>query len=98
MALWAAVFLGSTPIGGPLAGALARGFGVRAAIAIGGVAALATAASSFAALLRCRDRAGCVEAPVCLPNDPAPGDTLAESVAAADADTATAAHDDGRPR
>ena len=44
MALWAVVFLGSTPIGGPLTGLIVRGFGVRTAIAFGGVAALATAA------------------------------------------------------
>ena len=81
MALWAVVFLGSTPIGGPLTGLLARGFGVRAAVALGGVAALATAAGAYWALRRRQFKAGTCEAPVCLPDGPAPGDAFTESVA-----------------
>jgi len=81
MALWAVVFLGSTPIGGPLTGLIARGFGVRAAVAVGGVAALATAAGAYWALRRRQLRAGACEAPVCLPDGPAPGDALGEGVA-----------------
>ena len=81
MALWAVVFLGSTPIGGPLTGLIARGLGVRAAVARGGVAALATAAGAYWALRRRQLRAGACEAPVCLPDGPAPGDALTESVA-----------------
>ena len=81
MALWAVVFLGSTPIGGPLTGLIVRGFGVRAAVAVGGVAALATAAGAYWALRRRRLRAGACEAPVCLPDGPAPGDALGEGVA-----------------
>jgi MFS family permease len=81
MALWAVVFLGSTPIGGPLTGLLARGFGVRAAVAVGGVAALATAAGAYWALRRRQFKAGACEAPVCLPDGPAPGDAFTESVA-----------------
>ncbi len=81
MALWAVVFLGSTPIGGPLTGLVARAFGVRTAVAVGGVAALATAAGAYWALRRRRLRAGACEAPVCLPDGPAPGDALGEGVA-----------------
>jgi len=81
MALWAVVFLGSTPIGGPLTGLIVRGFGVRAAVAVGGVAALATAAGAYWALRRRQLRAGSCEAPVCLPDGPAPGDALGEGIA-----------------
>jgi MFS family permease len=80
MALWSVVFLGSTPIGGPLTGLLVRGFGVRWAIAVGGVAALLTAAVALASLRRRQLRAGTCEAPVCLPDGPAPGDALGEAV------------------
>jgi MFS family permease len=80
MALWSIVFLGSTPIGGPLTGVLVRGFGVRWALAIGGVAALVTATGAVLALRRSTLRAGSCEAPVCLPDGPAPGDALAEAV------------------
>jgi MFS family permease len=41
MALYSVVFLGSTPIGGPLAGAVASAVGPRAGFVLGGVAALA---------------------------------------------------------
>jgi MFS family permease len=43
MALWAMVFLGSTPIGGPLAGFVAGRLGPRAALALGGVATIVAA-------------------------------------------------------
>jgi MFS family permease len=83
MALWAVVFLGSTPIGGPLTGLLVRGFGVRTAVAIGGCAALATAAGAFWALRRRQIQAGACEAPCCLPDDPEPERLLGrEDVAA----------------
>jgi len=45
LALQAIVFLGSTPIGGPILGAIAESFGARYGIALGGTAALA--AGSF---------------------------------------------------
>jgi MFS family permease len=80
MALWSVVFLGSTPIGGPLAGALARGLGVRWAIAFGGAAATATAVGDAVALARANTGAGTVNVPVCLPDGPSPGDALAEGV------------------
>ncbi len=76
MALWTIVFLGSTPIGGPLAGVLARGLGVRWAVAIGGVAALATGFAAAAALRRQRLTEAGAEAPetvTCLPDDPDEG-------------------------
>src|SRR3954463_8379296 len=40
MALYAVVFLGSTPIGGPIAGWLSEAAGPRAGLVMGGVAAL----------------------------------------------------------
>ena len=40
MALWAMVFLGSTPIGSPMIGFIAAHYGVRFALGIGGVATL----------------------------------------------------------
>jgi predicted MFS family arabinose efflux permease len=80
MALWSIVFLGSTPIGGPVTGLLVRGFGVRWAIAVGGVATLATATTAVLALRHRRVLEGCCEAPVCLPDGPAAGDALGEAV------------------
>jgi MFS family permease len=55
MALYSILFLGSTPIGGPLAGWIAQVFGTRWSIGLGAIAALA---SGFAGLwvLRCRER------------------------------------------
>lgn len=44
MALYSVVFLGSTPIGAPLVGALAEAFGPRWGLVLGGLAALGTAA------------------------------------------------------
>ena len=88
MALWAVVFLGSTPIGGPLTGLLAREFGVRAAVAVGGVAALATAAGAFWALRRRELQTGACEAPACLPDDPEPDSVLGGGVSAAAAASA----------
>jgi MFS family permease len=80
MALWSIVFLGSTPIGGPITGLLVRGFGVRWALAVGGIAALATATTAAVALRHRKVLEGCCEAPVCLPDGPAPGDALGEAV------------------
>jgi MFS family permease len=44
LALQAMVFLGSTPIGGPIIGAVSEAFGARVGVAIGGVACLVAAA------------------------------------------------------
>ena len=43
MALWAVAFLGSTPIGGPIAGAVSEQFGGRAGLALGAAACLLAA-------------------------------------------------------
>jgi MFS family permease len=44
LALQAMVFLGSTPIGGPILGAICDAFGARAGLLVGGGAALGAAA------------------------------------------------------
>jgi hypothetical protein len=44
MALWSVAFLGSTPIGGPIAGAVAEHFGARAGLLLGAAACLVAAA------------------------------------------------------
>jgi MFS family permease len=44
MALWAVAFLGSTPIGGPIAGVVSERFGGRAGLALGAAACLLAAA------------------------------------------------------
>jgi MFS family permease len=54
MALYTILFLGSTPIGGPLAGWIAQAYGTRWSIAMGAFAALA---SGFAGLVVIRHRA-----------------------------------------
>jgi MFS family permease len=81
MALWSVVFLGSTPFGGLITGFLAHGIGVRWTVAVGGVVTLATAVAAGAALRHSRVvEDGTCEAPVCLPDGPAPGDALGEAV------------------
>ena len=52
MALYSVVFLGSTPIGGPLVGGLAETFGPRAGLVLGGIAALAAAIGGAIAYAR----------------------------------------------
>ena len=52
MALWAVAFLGSTPIGGPIAGAVSERFGGRAGLALGAMACLLAAALGAAMLRR----------------------------------------------
>jgi MFS family permease len=52
MALWAMAFLGSTPIGGPLVGAVSEELSPRGALALGAVACLA--AAGLGALARAR--------------------------------------------
>jgi MFS family permease len=56
MSLWAVVFLGSTPIGGPLTGVVAAHLGVRAALALGGAATVAAATWAGFGLRRLRRR------------------------------------------
>jgi MFS family permease len=50
MALYSMVFLGSTPIGGPLSGWLAEAWSPRAALVVGGVAAIVAAAGAARAV------------------------------------------------
>jgi len=54
MGLWAIVFLGSTPIGGPLTGFLAAHLGARVTLAIGGAAAVVAAGGAALVLRRIR--------------------------------------------
>jgi MFS family permease len=54
MALFAIVFLGSTPIGAPVAGAVAEHFGARVALGMGAVATLLAATYGTVALRRIR--------------------------------------------
>jgi predicted MFS family arabinose efflux permease len=56
MALWAVAFLGSTPIGGPIAGFVSQHFGGRAGLALGAAACLVAAA--LTALVARQDRDG----------------------------------------
>ncbi len=59
MALYSVVFLGSTPIGGPLAGWLAEVAGPRAGLALGATAAMTAAIVAWALLRRAeRERTG----------------------------------------
>jgi len=52
MALWSMAFLGTTPLGGPIAGAVAQAFGARAGLALAGIAAAAAALIGLASLRR----------------------------------------------
>jgi MFS family permease len=55
LALQAIVFLGSTPIGGPIVGAISETFGARYAIALGAVATAAAAGFGYFTIHRTRD-------------------------------------------
>jgi hypothetical protein len=52
LALQAIVFLGSTPIGGPILGVVSEAYGARAGIVLGAVAAIGAAAWGQAAFTR----------------------------------------------
>lgn len=52
MALWTVAMIGSTPIGGPIVGAVGEHLGGRAGIALGGAAALLTALAALLVLKR----------------------------------------------
>lgn len=52
MALWVVAFLGSTPIGGPIVGAVSEHFGGRAGLALGAAACLVAAAMGALAVRR----------------------------------------------
>jgi MFS family permease len=66
MALYSVVFLGSTPIGGPLAGWLAGTAGPRAGLVLGAVAAMAAALGAWA-MLRRAERPGVMPVPMASP-------------------------------
>jgi MFS family permease len=62
MALWAVAFLGSTPIGGPIAGAVSQAWGGRAGLALGATACLVAALMGLLAMRRTRTREAAAEA------------------------------------
>jgi MFS family permease len=57
MALWAVAFLGSTPIGGPIAGAVADHLGGRSGLGLAALACLVAALLGVLVLRRRPDRA-----------------------------------------
>jgi MFS family permease len=57
MALWSVAFMGSTPIGGPIAGAIAETFGGRAGLVLGAAACLVAAALGAITVRRSSTRA-----------------------------------------
>jgi MFS family permease len=57
MALWAVAFLGSTPLGAPVIGAVSEHLSPRGGLVVGGVACLTAAAIGLLAQSRARDRA-----------------------------------------
>lgn len=63
MALWAVAFLGSTPIGGPIAGAVSENFGGRAGLGLAAVACLVAAALGGLVLRRPAAKLGDVARP-----------------------------------
>ncbi len=65
MALWAVAFLGSTPIGGPIAGAVAEHFGGRAGLGL--AAAACAAAAGLGALAVRRGDVRTAELPLVAP-------------------------------
>jgi MFS family permease len=58
MALYAVAFLGSTPIGAPIVGAVAQAWGARAALALGGAATLVAASATARRALGAKAPAG----------------------------------------
>jgi MFS family permease len=56
MALWAVAFLGSTPIGGPIAGAVSEQFGGRIGLALGAVSCVVAALLGLLVMRRMADR------------------------------------------
>ncbi|MEA2475915.1 MAG: hypothetical protein QOC87_114 [Actinomycetota bacterium] len=74
MALYSIVFLGSTPIGGPLVGWIAQSSSVGLAFVIPGIATAASGVAAMWALRRSTLAAGETDVPERLPEDPAPGE------------------------
>ncbi|MEJ3657412.1 MFS transporter [Actinomycetes bacterium KLBMP 9759] len=65
MALWAVAFLGSTPVGGPIAGVVSQLFGGRAGLALGAAACLVAAAGAAVVRHRLRKPAPVEQAEPC---------------------------------
>ena len=63
LALQAIVFLGSTPIGGPLLGAICDAYGARAGLVVGGASALGAALFGSMAMRRNLDHRAALEGP-----------------------------------
>jgi MFS family permease len=68
MALYGLVFLGSTPIGGPIVGWISQSFGPRYGLAVGGVATVVAAGAMGSVLLR--RRFGIRQGPMVVALDP----------------------------
>jgi MFS family permease len=62
MALWAVAFMGSTPIGGPIVGAVAEHFGGRAGLVVGAVSCIAAAGLGLLAI-RAQRRTAAAQTP-----------------------------------
>jgi MFS family permease len=71
MSLYLLVFLGSTPIGGPIVGRIAEVFNPRFGFVVGGVASLIGAGFAATSLLRGRRRSALAEAADPLAGEPA---------------------------
>jgi MFS family permease len=71
MALWAVAFLGSTPIGGPIAGWIADQFGGRAGLVLGAAASIAAAALGLVVVRSSRPRAHAARPDDVAPRQPA---------------------------
>ena len=69
LALQAIVFLGSTPIGGPLLGAICDAYGARAGLVVGGAAALGAALFGSMAMRRNLDHRATLDGPNVPPAD-----------------------------
>ncbi|HET9728764.1 MAG TPA: MFS transporter [Acidimicrobiia bacterium] len=89
LALQAMLFLGSTPIGGPIVGAVAQQFGARYAIGLGALAALGAGAWGVSKARQHAPRPGAVAAPEAMaPETVAPETVAPETVANVNAELA----------
>ncbi|MGV1050113.1 MAG: MFS transporter [Solirubrobacterales bacterium] len=70
MALYSVVFLGSTPIGGPLTGWLAQAYDPRVALLLAGVSGLSAAWAARVSFARLRERTAEADAPAVLAGQP----------------------------
>jgi MFS family permease len=75
MALWFVSFQGSTPIGGPIVGAVMAGYGARSGLGVGAIACFVVAAVGTVTLRNLRARVAEEEAAA--PVDIAPTDVIA---------------------